>query len=136
MIPSSRPISQDCLRGVRDKGIAKGSTWVGTTSRTIIGSTVMTAVECLRPLRGANHMCPGIMMIGARTAKSGGGQSTQENQGLMQGQFFCKVWWTGIEHTEKGKTEITRLEAECMFLVPSVLAEPSELQRSLPTSGW
>ena len=36
----------------------------------------------------------------------------------MQGQFWCKVWWTGIKHTEKGKTEIARLGAECMFLVP------------------
>ena len=116
--------------------ITRTSTWIEATCNLTLDITVMTVVECPHPLRGANHTCPDIMMIGAHTTRSGGGQSTQESHGLMQGPFWCKVWWTGIKHIEKGKTEIARLEAECMFLVPSVLAEPSGLQRSLPTSGW
>ena len=102
----------------------------------IISSAVMTAVECLHPLRGADHSHAGSMIKGSRTAMSGGSQSTQESQDFMRGRSSFKVWSTGTEHTEKGKTEIVRVEAEYMFQVPSVLAEPSELQGSLPTSGW
>ena len=109
-------------------GIAKSSTWVGTTSSTIIGSTMMTVVECLRPLRAADRMCPGNMMRGARTTMSGGSQSTQESQGLMRGQSSFKVWLIETELTEKATIKIIRLEAGCMFRVPSVSAEPSEQQ--------
>ena len=111
LIPSSLPIDQDCLRGVRDAGIVKGSIWVGAMSSMIIDSAVMTAVECLRPLRGADHMCPGNMMTGTRAAVSGGSQSTRESQDLMRGRSSFKVWSTGTEHTEKDSTEIVRLAA-------------------------
>ena len=45
-------------------------------SSLIIDSTAITAVECLRLLRGAGLMCPVIMMIGAHTVVSGECQST------------------------------------------------------------
>ena len=81
-------------------------------------------------------MRPGGMMTGACSVMSGGLQSTQGSLGLMQRQFLYKVWSTDAEHPERNKTEIIRLEAECMFLGPNVSVEPFELPRSLPTSGW
>ena len=94
----------------------------------IIDSTTMTVVECPRLLRGVGRMCLGGMMTDALTAASEEYQLTQGSQALMRDLFSFKVWLTGTEHTEKAMTEITRLAAECMFQVPSVSAEPSELQ--------
>ena len=136
MTQFSRLIAQDRPCGVRDVGIAKSSIWVGITSSMIIDSAAMISVEFLRPLRGADHMCPGNMMIGTRAAVSEGSQSTQESQGLMRGQSSFKVWSTGTEHTEKDSTEIVRLAVEFMSLDLNVSAEPSDLLRFHPTSGW
>ena len=73
-------------------------------------------------------MCLGSMMTDALTAAGGECQSTEGSRALMRDLFSFKVWLTGIEHTEKAMTEITRLAAGCMFQVPSVSAEPSEQQ--------
>ena len=78
---------------------------------------------------------PRHMMPGARTAMSGGSQSTQESQGLMRGRSSFKVWSTETKHTEKDWIEIVRLVAEFMCPDLNASAEPSELLRSLPTSG-
>ena len=100
------------------------STWGGATGSMIIGIPVMTTVECLRPLRGAGHMRPDGMMIGARMVTNGDFQSTQESLGSMRGHSSCKVWWTEAELTEKDFIEIVRLDAGRPFLVTSVSAEP------------
>ena len=136
MTQFSRLIAQDRPCGVRDVGIAKSSIWVGITSSMIIDSAAMISVEFLRPLRGADHMCPGNMMIGTRAAVSEGSQSTQESQGLMRGRSSFKVWSTGTEHTGKDSIETSRLAAEFMSPNLSVSAELSKPLRFLPTSGW
>ena len=105
-------------------------------SSMIIDSAVMTAIECLRPLRGADRTCPGSMMTGARIGMSGGSQSTQESPGLMRGQFLYKVWSTETEHIEKDWTEIVQLVAEFMSPDLNASVEPLGLLRSLPTLGW
>ena len=81
-------------------------------------------------------MCHSGMMTDALTAASEEYQSTQGSQALMQDLFSFKVWSTGTGHTERALTEIARLAAKFMFQVQSVSAEPSRLQRFLPTSGW
>ena len=68
------------------------------------GITVMTAVECPLP-RGVVHMCPGTMMIDARTAKSGSLDS-------MRGQSSFRIESTGAGITEMAMTETFRVEAE------------------------
>ena len=75
---------------------------------------------------GQTHL--GNTMTDALTVVGEGFQSTPGSQALMRDLFSFKVWLTGTERTEKAMTEITRLAAECMFQVPSVSAEPSELQ--------
>ena len=70
-------------------------------------------------------MCLGGTMIGAVTVVSAGIHSTQENRALTRGLSSFKAWSTGTERTEKTLTEIVQVAAECMFLVSSVLAEPS-----------
>ena len=51
-------------------------------------------------------MHPGNTMIGIHMVTSEDIQLTPENLDLMQGQFWYKVWSTGIELTEKDKIEI------------------------------
>ena len=73
---------------------AKISTLVAATGSLIPDILMMTTVECLHPLRGADHSRPGSMMKGAHTVMSGGSQSTHESQGVMRGRFSFKVWST------------------------------------------
>ena len=136
MTQFSRLIAQDRPCGVRDMGIAKSSIWVTITSSMIIDLAAMISVEFLRPLQGADHMCPGNMMTGAGTAVSRGSQPTQGSQGLMRGRSSFKAWTTGIEHTGKDSTETARLAAEFMSPDLSVSVELSEPLRFLPTLGW
>ena len=88
----------------------------------------MIVVEYPRLPQGVGHTRLGNTMTGALTVVGEGFQSTPGSRALMRDLFSFKVWLTGIERTEKAMTEITRLEAECMFQVPSVSAEPSGLQ--------
>ena len=69
-------------------------------------------------------MCLGGTMIGAVTVVSAGIQSTQGNRATRRGLSSFKAWSTGTEHTKKTQAEIVQVAAECVFLVPSVLAEP------------
>ena len=100
----SRHTVQDRLCGVKIVDTARISTWIAATDSMIIGTPVMTSVECLRPLRGADHTCLGGMMTGARMVMSGELQSTQERLGLMRDRFSYKDWSIGVGHTEKDKT--------------------------------
>ena len=70
-------------------------------------------------------MCLGGTMTGAVIVVSAELQSTQGNRALTRGLSSFKAWSTGTEHTEKTLAEIVQVAAECVFLVPSVLAEPS-----------
>ena len=70
---------------------ARISTWIGATDSTIIYTPVMTTVECLCPLRGADRMCPGSTITGAHMAMSEGPQSTQGNLGVMRDLFSYKI---------------------------------------------
>ena len=73
-------------------------------------------------------MCLGSTMTDALIVADEEFRSTPESRALMRDLFSFKVWLIGTEHTERVMTEIIRLAAECMFQVPSVSAEPSELQ--------
>ena len=99
-----------------------------TVSSLITDSTTMIVAEFLRLPQGVGHMHLGNTMTGALTVVGEGFQSTPGSQALTRDPSSFKVWLTGIEHTEKAMTEITRLAAGGMFPVPSVSAEPSEQQ--------
>ena len=73
-------------------------------------------------------MCLGGTMIGTVIVVSAELQSTQGSQALPRDLSSFKVWSTEIGRTEKTQAEIVQVEAECMFLVLSVVAEPSEQQ--------
>ena len=98
-----------------------------TVSSMITDSTTMIVAECPRLPQGVGHTHLGNTMTGALTVVGEGFQSTPGSRALTRDPFSFKVWLTGTERTEKAMTEITRLEAECMFQVPSVSAEPSGL---------
>ena len=70
-------------------------------------------------------MCLDGTIIGAVTVVSAGIQSTQGNRVSTRGLSSFKAWSTETEHIEKTLTETVQVAAECMFLVPSVLARPS-----------
>ena len=67
----------------------------------------------------------GGTVTGVITVASAGIRSTQENRALTRGLYSFRAWSTGTEQKEKTLAEIVQVAAECMFLVPSVLAEPS-----------
>ena len=73
-------------------------------------------------------MCLGGTMTGATIVVSAELQSTQGNRALTRGLSSSKAWSTETGCTEKTQAEIVQVAAECMFLVPSVLAEPSGQQ--------
>ena len=92
----------------------------------ITDSITMIIVECPRLPQGVGHTCLGSMMTDALTVASEEHQSTQGSRALMRDLSSFKVWSTETGCTEKTQAEIVQVAAECMFLVPSVLAEPSE----------
>ena len=94
----------------------------------LLDITVMTTVECPL-LRGVVRTCPGTTMIGARMVMSG-------TLGLTRDPFSFRTGSTEADSTEVTMAEIIRVEVVHPFLVQSVLAEPSDLQRFPPTSGW
>ena len=96
----------------------------------------MIVVEYPRLPQGVGHTRLGNTMTDALTVVGEGFQPTPENRALTRDPFSFKVWLTGTEHTERDLTGIARLAAEFMSQVSNVLAEPSGLQRFLPTSGW
>ena len=82
--PFSRHTTQDRLRGVKIVVIAKTSTLAEATGSLILDITVMTTVECLRPLRGVVRTCPGGMMIGTPMVMNEELHSTQESLGSIR----------------------------------------------------
>ena len=90
--------------------------------------TVTTTVGCPL-LRGVVSMRHGAMTIGARMVMSGTLDSTRD-------PFSFRTGSTGADITGVAMTEIFRVEVVQLFLVQSVSAEPSGLQRSPRTSGW
>jgi hypothetical protein len=80
------------------------------------------------PPRGG-HTCPGTMMIGARTTMS-------RPLGSMRGQSLFRIESTGADTTEMVMIEIFRVEAGQSFQAQSVLAEPFNLLKFPPTTGW
>ena len=73
-------------------------------------------------------MCLSITMTGAVIVVSAELQSTQGNRASTRGLSSFKAWSTETEHTQKTLAKIIQAAAKCMFLVPSVLAEPSGQQ--------
>ena len=112
----SRLTAQDRLRGVK----AVGSMIIHLTVTIVIGGP--------RLLRGVRHMCLDGTRIGAIIVVSAGIKSTQGNRASTRGLSSFKAWSSGTEHTEKTLAEIIQVAVECMFLVPSVSAEPSGQQ--------
>ena len=73
-------------------------------------------------------MCLGGRMIDANIVVSAERQSTQGNQALTRDISSFKAWSTETGHTERTQAETVQVAVECMFLVPSVSAEPSGRQ--------
>ena len=90
----------------------------------IIHSTMTIAIEGPHLPQGVNRMCLGGTMKGAVIVVSAELQLTQGNQALTRGLSSFKAWSTERGCTEKTQAEIIQVAAECMFLVPNVLAEP------------
>ena len=105
-------------------------------SSMITDPIVMIDIECQPLPRGAGHMRLDIEMTGALIALGRGFQSTPGTQALTRDLSSFKIWLTGTELIGKATTEMRLPAAEFMFQVQSVSAEPSGLQRFLPTSGW
>ena len=99
-------------------------------------STEMIGVECPIPLRGVGLTLLGSQMIGVSTVQGVGFQLTPESQASTRDPLSCKGWSTGTEPIEAHSTEMYPQAVECMFLAQNVSAELSELQLSLPISGW
>ena len=90
--------------------------------------TVMTTVECPL-LRGVVRTCPSTTMIGAHMVMSG-------TLGLTRDPFSFRTGSTEANITEVAMAEIIRVGVVQPFPVQSVLAEPFDLLRFPPTSGW
>ena len=94
----------------------------------ITEASVMINVECQPLPRGVGHMRLDSRMTDTLIVVGEGFQSTPGSRALTRDPFSFKVWLTGTGHTKRAMIEIIRLEAGCMFQVPSVSAEPSEQQ--------
>ena len=99
-----------------------------TRSSMIIEPISMVAVECPCLLQGVRRMCLGGTMTCAVIVVSAELWSTQGNRALTRDLSLFKAWSTEIGRTEKTQADTVQVVAECMFLVPSVLAEPSGQQ--------
>ena len=102
----------------------------------VTDSTEMIGVECPLPLRGVGLTLLGSKMTDVSSVRGEEFQSTPENQASTRDPLSCKVWSTGTEPIGADSTEMRPQAVECMFLVLNVSAELSELQLSLPISGW
>ena len=96
----------------------------------LLDLTVMTTVGCPL-LRGVVSTRPGAMTIGTHMVMSGA-------LGLTRDPFSFRTGSTEADTTVAATTEIFRVAVAQLFLVQSVSAEPSDLQRSpqLQVGGW
>ena len=106
---------------------ARIGTWEELMENMIMNTPATTTIGRLRPFRGTGHTRPVAMMTGVRMGMTAEFQSTPESPASTRGLYLCRVWSTGIEHTEKGWIRTDPVEAESTF--PAQVFWKSHLSR-------